>query len=51
MKLQRRTNKTASKRGPKPSGTRAGTLLHWREGSLKSGKLSHRVANSVRDGR
>lgn len=51
MKPQGMTKKTASKRGPKAAGTRAGTLLDWREGSLKSGKLSRRVANSVRDGR
>lgn len=51
MKLQGITKNAASKRGPKAPGTRAGTLLDWREGSMKSGKLSRRVANAIRDGR
>lgn len=51
MKLQGMTKKTASKRSPKVTGTRAGTLLDWRADSMKSGKLSRRLANSLRDGR
>lgn len=51
MKLQGMTKKIAGKRGPKAPGTRAGTLLDWREGSMKSSSLSRRLANSVRDGR
>ncbi|HXQ74059.1 MAG TPA: hypothetical protein VN844_26385 [Pyrinomonadaceae bacterium] len=51
MKLQGMTKNTAGKRGPKAPGTRAGTLLDWREGSMKSGRLERRLASSVRDGR
>ena len=51
MKPQGMTKKAASKPSPKALGTRAGTLLDWREGSMKSDRLSRRLANSVRDGR
>lgn len=46
--LQTTTNEAKSKRGPKAPGTRAGTLLDWREGSLRTPR---RRLNSVRDGR
>lgn len=46
-----RLQKMAIKRAPKAAGTRAGTLLDWRQGSTKSGKVSRRRENSVRDGR
>ena len=37
--------------GTKPSGTRIGLLIDWREGSAKSGKTADRYGRSVRDGR
>ena len=39
------------KRGPKPQGTRVGTLEDWREGSMKSGSVVGRRGNALRDGR
>ena len=35
----------------KAAGTRAGTLLDWREGSVKSGKALGGRFNALRDGR
>lgn len=35
----------------KAPGTRLGTLEDWREGSNKSGKISGRHGNAIRDGR
>ena len=35
----------------KAPGTRIGTLIDWREGSVKSGKISGRYGNAFRDGR
>jgi hypothetical protein len=39
------------KSGRKAPGTRIGTLMDWREGSTKSGKLSGRYGHALRDGR
>jgi hypothetical protein len=35
----------------KALGTRIGTLIDWREGSAKSGKISGRYGHAFRDGR
>ena len=35
----------------KAAGTRIGVLIDWREGSAKSGKISGRYGQALRDGR
>lgn len=51
LKQQGIANETAvQKRSRKAPGTRAGTLLDWREGALGGG-VSRRLSDSVRDGR
>ncbi len=35
----------------KAPGTRMGTLIDWREGSIKAGKDSSRYGHALRDGR
>jgi len=39
------------KHGPKPLGTRLGTIEDWREGSKKLGRVAGKHGNALRDGR
>ena len=51
LNTQKQEKNSTPKSVRKAPGTRIGTLIDWREGSAKSGKISGSYGRAVRDGR